>query len=246
MLIQIEINTTCNFKCFYCYGRSIPQVVMDFDTFIGIMNGLPTGKHTINLQGEGEPTLHPQFWDMVALVKAKGHNPYTITNGNAINTDNIKENFTSIGISLDTLDATEATRIGRFNLPKVIANFESLVTCMGADNVTVMTVNYGQKLLPLINYVKFNGIKNHIIQPLQTKDDYAKSHSTSEAVKCYTYSCDILNKRIMLSYGVSGIVKPCCFIKDESQYVSIADLKATLKAKRVPPSCAGCKQIISH
>jgi MoaA/NifB/PqqE/SkfB family radical SAM enzyme len=172
MFIQVEISTHCNFTCFYCAGRDMEQAYMPMAKFEQILGQIPAGRHTVCLQGEGEPTLHPGFWEMAKHIRQIGHVPYTVTNGSRIDAERLAEHFPQLAISIDTLDAVEATRIGRKNLPKVLRNFEKLLTHMGPNRLIVATVDYGQPLGDLIAFVKEKRVAQHMIQPLQVKSDY--------------------------------------------------------------------------
>jgi hypothetical protein len=55
--------------------------------------------------------------------------------------------FPRIGVSLDTLDAALAERIGRVQLPRVLRNLERLIEHMGSRRVELYTVNFGQPLV---------------------------------------------------------------------------------------------------
>ena len=127
MHIQIEVTTKCNYECFYCAGRDLPQQHLDMALFARILEGIPPGKHRISLQGEGEPTMHPNFWEMVETVIALGHMPYTITNGSLMNAEKIAKYFPRIGISLDTVDPAEAQRIKRYKLDKMLGKLDELL-----------------------------------------------------------------------------------------------------------------------
>ncbi len=107
--VQLEITTRCNYACFYCAGRDMPQQDMAWDTFAGIVDAIAEPGATVLLQGEGEPTLHPRFWDRVAYVRSKRHRTYSIINGSRVDVPRIARLFPQIGISLDTLDAAMAT-----------------------------------------------------------------------------------------------------------------------------------------
>ena len=117
MFFQFEVTTHCTFICFYCAGRDMPQKHMDWDIFERLLAGLPQGRHVVSLQGEGEPTLHPRFWDMAAAVRRCGYEPTTITNGYEIDVARMAAEMQTVAVSLDTLDEAEATRIGRLKLP---------------------------------------------------------------------------------------------------------------------------------
>lgn len=245
MLFQLEVTTHCTFTCFYCAGRDMPQRHMGWPVFQHILAGIPAGPHTVSLQGEGEPTLHPRFWDMVAAVRGRGFSPTTITNGYEIDAARIAVELPDVAVSLDTVDEAEATRIGRLKLPRVLANVERLLAAMGPGRMRIMTVDYGQDLSALRDFLRARGLKQHVVQPLQTKDDYARRYPERRPVAGrYHYRCRFLLAPAMRYYDIAGRELPCCFIKDVSAYTSIAALAAALESGAVPPPCAGCREIM--
>ncbi|MFC1589610.1 radical SAM protein, partial [Pseudomonadota bacterium] len=205
MFIQIEITTVCNYHCFYCCGRTMNQRHMDMETFEQIIDNLPDQPLTINLQGEGEPLLHPQFKNIVKTTVGHGYKPYVITNGTRLPLETIKQHFPSIGISIDTLDAQLSDRIGRVNLPKVLRNLQRLIESgYPVANINIHTVNFGQDLKPLREYLQQRGLQNHIIQPLQSKDDY---HSHYPEVRFHqpaqhNYRCPYIDNQKMLYFNI--------------------------------------------
>jgi molybdenum cofactor biosynthesis enzyme MoaA len=248
--VQIELTTVCNFSCFYCAGRDMAQRHMDMAVFSQILDRLPAGGGvTVSLQGEGEPTLHPQFWEMVDAVRAQGHHTYTITNGTRVDVAQFDAGLSSVGVSIDTLDPQEAERIGRFNLPKVLANFEALFKVMGPQRVTVHTVQYGQPIDPLRAYLQSLGVRRHIVQPLQVKDDYVRRYADLAVLKRLAppsvthFRCGFLDAPRMRFFDIDGLEMPCCFIKDASVFTSIDDLRQKLASREIPPACAGCREL---
>lgn len=252
---QLEITTRCNFSCSYCAGRDMSQQDMAWGTFSTIVDNLSRqySRCTVSLQGEGEPSLHPLFWRMADYVIANGHIPYSILNGSRIEAARIASTFPRIGVSLDTLDLGVADRIGRHNLPKVMSNLEELVAAMGPARITVMTVDLGQPLGPLRAWVRARGFGRHVIQPLASKDDYAKSYSpaVSAAVPLQRLSaprpssCRFLESDLMRFYTWNGQQLPCCFIKDTTGIGSIPELKQSLARGEVPFGCSGCQELRS-
>lgn len=68
------LTSRCNFNCDYCFGKdfmsSAPNKDMSWDVFNGLLEWLqrvPFPGNSIHLMG-GEPTLHPEFIDMVTTV----------------------------------------------------------------------------------------------------------------------------------------------------------------------------------
>jgi hypothetical protein len=210
-----------------------------------ILANIPSGLHDVSLQGEGEPTLHPRFWDMVTGVKARGFVPTTITNGYEIDTARMAAELPSVAVSIDTLDEAEASRIGRLKLPRVLASLDRLLAAMGPGRIRIMTVDYGQDLSALRTYLRQKRLHQHIVQPLQRKDDYARRYPERvSAAGRYHYHCHFLHAPVMRFYDIKGLELPCCFIKDSTGFRSIDALAADLAQRVVPQPCAGCREIM--
>lgn len=210
------------------------QKSMPFDEIKRIIDQYPRGI-VVNLQGEGEPTQHPDFEAIVRYVYDSGKLPFIITNGSRINASFIRKCFKSIGFSIDTLDDVESNKIGRFGLKYVLSALDSV-----KDIATVYTVDYGQNIEPLRQYLKAKAIP-HIIQKANTKSDYPIHKEIQE----YHYNCQYINNRQLDYYNINSKLMPCCYIKDESKCISIDDIKEKLKNRQVPDCCVGCRQI-SH
>ena len=67
--VQVKVTTRCNFRCGFCAGRHLPQKDMALDVFQHLLQSSPDLRY-IHLQGEGEPLLHPGFFEMVQMAKA--------------------------------------------------------------------------------------------------------------------------------------------------------------------------------
>ena len=63
----------------------------------------------------------------------------------------------------------------------MLQRFEALVKAMGAPRVLVHTVAMGQDLQPLLTYLETLGVKRHIVQLLNSKDDYAYRYQIGRA-----------------------------------------------------------------
>lgn len=246
MFVQIEITTHCNFTCFFCAGRDMPQRHMDMATYQAVLDRIPPGQHVVSLQGEGEPMVHPDFWTMVVRLRERGWIPYAITNGSRIDVEKLATMMPRIAFSLDTIDPAEAERIGRKHLDKVLDNLDRLLARIGPQRITIMTVDYGQPLRALIRYVQARGIMDHIVQPLQMKDDYRLRYPDRPVPpKSYTYRCRFLEHPQQLFFDLDGGLFPCCYIKNPAGYESPAQLRALLDQHEVPACCRGCREILA-
>ena len=137
--VQIEPVGECNLRCTMCpinYRDDHPlngsrHKMMDFDLFRSIVDQF-TNMKTLHLQGLGEPTLHPRFFDMVTYAVNKGIRVTTNTN---LTTLNPKRALLAVTSGLDTLhfsiDGTTAETYERIRVnarfDRVIANLENLV-----------------------------------------------------------------------------------------------------------------------
>ena len=247
--VQIEITTRCNFQCWYCAGRSVPQEDMSWEMFKSIVDTIPFAGTKVTLQGEGEPTLHPKFWEMAAYVRVKGHVPFIVTNGSRIDALRVAQTFPTVTVSLDTLDQEYADSVGRVNLPKVLENISELLKVMTPQRVTIKTVDTGQDLGPLKEYVSRVLRTKHVIVPLLAKDDYAQHYPSDTKLPPVTQyptglrirkTCSYVATPRMRFYTLNGKELPCCFIKDDSKFTSVTDMALQLRNGDVPAACTGC------
>ena len=141
--VQIEPVGQCNLRCRMCpvayrnegggpgAPAGTPPAFMPFDTFCRLIEQFPALRE-LQLQGMGEPFLHPRFLDMVRFAAARGIEVSTNTNLTALSERRAEECVASglahLCVSLDAADpaAYEYIRIGsRFD--RVTKNLERLV-----------------------------------------------------------------------------------------------------------------------
>lgn len=120
---QIEPTTRCNFTCGFCAGRAMEQRDLDWAAFRAFLVAHPGLRH-VELQGEGEPLLHPRFFDMLAACRARGIRVSLITNGSLLSPDRVERllgaGVGSIHVSIESADPTrfQAIRGGKFQKVK--------------------------------------------------------------------------------------------------------------------------------
>jgi len=85
--VLIEITSVCNFACTYCsspFGER-KKAHMPMDLFIHIANQLPgLTKQNIRMHVDGEPTMHPNFAEMVQYLNSKDFGVSLATNGSLL------------------------------------------------------------------------------------------------------------------------------------------------------------------
>lgn len=242
MLLQFEITTRCNFDCFYCAGRAMRQGDMSFAAFTELLDqhiarhGPPT---IVSLQGEGEPTLHHDFFPMAERVRAVGSTPYTITNGTYKHPDRFAGLFPRVGVSIDTLDASVASQIGRYNLPRVLEFVEALGPYAA---IVIHSVDHPLHTPPIVRWCQEKGYQ-HIVQPLQQKPDYSRHYlkDVQVPVPRGRFACIYLETPRMRYFSLDGLEMPCCFIKDGSAFEGMDAMLRHQSKGTWPSVCLGCR-----
>src|SRR5947209_16747094 len=136
--LQIEPVGQCNLRCRMCpiqfrhdgppHG---PPAFMAFDTFTRILDQFP-GLRELQLQGLGEPMMHPRFFDMVAHATARGIHVGTNTNLTLLNARRAELCVTSglaeLHASIDgaTAETYEEIRV-RSHFDRITRNLEGLI-----------------------------------------------------------------------------------------------------------------------
>lgn len=131
--IQVEVTSACNAACIYCPRTVYKEVWEDrhlpLDAFRKLAPVFEKTRH-VHLQGWGEPFLHPDFFEMVAIAKAAGWWVGTTTNGMLLNRARIIRTIESgldiIAFSLaGTGERNDAIRKGT-SLKKVLEAIQAM------------------------------------------------------------------------------------------------------------------------
>lgn len=79
--VMIEITDACNLNCHVCYKKkgtslkSLSSIRRDLETAMKLRK-----LHTVTISG-GEPTLHPELYQIVEMIKRYGFHVFLLTNG---------------------------------------------------------------------------------------------------------------------------------------------------------------------
>ncbi len=131
LYLQVEPTTRCNFKCKFCCGRKMQMNDMELGTFRKIITSFTDLRH-LQLQGEGEPLLSKDLFEMIKLTK-KYHRQAKISitmNGSLLTNGAIKQiidlDIFSVLVSIESQypDKFEYLRGGDLNKIKTnLSNF---------------------------------------------------------------------------------------------------------------------------
>ncbi|WP_232429457.1 SPASM domain-containing protein [Noviherbaspirillum autotrophicum] len=141
--VQIEPVGQCNLRCRMCPiqfrgegGPGQPRAFMDFDVFCRLIDQFPQLAE-LQLQGLGEPMLHPRFFDMVRYAAARGIAVSTNTNLTVLTDARarqcVESGLHTLHASLDgaTADTFQAIRV-RARFERVLRNLRRLVQAKAA------------------------------------------------------------------------------------------------------------------
>ena len=136
--VQLEPVGQCNLRCQMCpiqfrtdgppHG---PPAFMPFETFTGLVDQFPRMAE-LQLQGLGEPMMHPRFFDMVEYAASRGVMVSTNSNLTLLTPARaerlVRSGLEWLHVSIDgsTAETYERIRV-RSDLGKVTRNLENLV-----------------------------------------------------------------------------------------------------------------------
>ncbi len=167
--VQIEPVGQCNLRCQMCPIQfrtdgppNGPPAFMPFETFTRLVDQFPTITE-LQLQGLGEPMMHPRFFDLVQYAAARGIEVSTNSNLTLLTPPRAEQlvhsGLSHLHVSIDgaTPETYERIRV-RSRWQKVIDNLEGLVATkrrLGSDlpSVRIVAVAMRQNLDELADLV---------------------------------------------------------------------------------------------
>jgi len=177
--LKAEITTGCNMSCRFCgaansshAGRGRSGRHMDLTIFKKIIQNIPKLRW-IDLQGVGEPLVHPFFTDIIKLLTRKSISTQFTTNGTLLK-GNVIESITkgavhSVTISMSAASPEKYLKIhGADRYAQVIQNIARLVKMKRINKprlrmlAVVMSTNLGE-LNRLVDTAKDVGIDTLVL-----------------------------------------------------------------------------------
>lgn len=198
---EIGLTNRCNHHCTFC---TLDWITHGNKTLASPVLGkmIQEMKHmgvsSVYLAGEGEPTLHPEFVDIVNGIAHMGLKVAVSTNGQRFTQDVAERtlrNISWIRFSLDTIDPIlyhEIHGVGGDGLLTVLDNIQAAVdlkikhelkTDIGVQ--VILTERTALTLNPTVEYLKKIGVDNVQIKPCHNHPD--SSHTAKMDVGMYRH-----------------------------------------------------------
>lgn len=165
------------------------QSDLEFATFERALAAFPSLLQ-MDLQGEGEPLMHPRFFDMLALARRRGIAVSFITNGSLLSGEAVAQildaGVEKISVSMESADSDSFREIRGGKLEKVLAGIERLLGERAARklqrpvvglSVTVLRRTRGHLAGILALYRRLGLDGGITLQPLQRMAGYTQSYS---------------------------------------------------------------------
>ena len=155
----IEVTSTCNMKCKYCYhGEIYEHSFIDLTILEKLMIEFKeNGIKKVKISG-GEPFLHPNIWEIIDIIYNSGIEMSIVSNGSIVNYEiliNYIHKIESLNISLDSFDKNinSITRLPDFT-DKVLSLIVKIINSGHANKIAVCSVitKYNYKYIE--GYVK--------------------------------------------------------------------------------------------
>ena len=182
--VQIEVVGQCNLRCTMCaiqFRRDGPPhgplAFMPFDRFVALLDQFP-GLRELHLQGLGEPTMHPRFFDMISHATQRGFRVSTNSNLTLWSERRARQcaesGLAELSVSLDAADPAIYERIRRgAHFGKVLRNLRRVMAARAAArsqmDVRIVMVLMKQNLrdLPaLVRLAADEGVMRVFVQHL--------------------------------------------------------------------------------
>jgi radical SAM protein with 4Fe4S-binding SPASM domain len=161
MIAQIETNTFCNHKCWYCQNahyKNPASQVMSMGLFEAILKEIsaayPKNRlKTVSFAAYNEPTLDPLFKDRLRMLSQYGFNYWFITNGSRMTADLVdflnreRPSITSFHINLPAIDPEEyqqATAAPAQDIGQIRENLARLFQTRGEKDPSMAIIVHGK------------------------------------------------------------------------------------------------------
>lgn len=186
--LQVEPTTRCNFTCSFCSGRYMEQEDLPLARFREVLATFPDVEH-LELQGEGESLMHPDFLEMVRSARARGTRVSLISNGSYLSPAMIERllelEIEKISISMESADVETFRHIRGGKLEKVQRGLQTLMqerTRRGlvrpVVGLSITVLKDTQDHLPgILDLYRQLGLDGGVtLQPLSTMPPYIKNY----------------------------------------------------------------------
>ncbi|KAB0628445.1 radical SAM protein [Acinetobacter gandensis] len=223
LVVNWHITEACNYKCDYCFAKwnsNTKEILHSISKIEAVLTQIECIRHLFNTKSNkilfenlrlnlvgGETFLYEkQLRNIISLSKKYGFKLSAITNGSLFNSDNIEfiaQNFSSIGISVDSLNKDTNLMIGRSSKKKVFDYQETLLAINQMReinpnldfkiNTVVNKLNFSENLSDFIQQVKPRKWKVFKLLPIYSDKLEIQDHEFYSFIKTHAHLSEIMS-----------------------------------------------------
>lgn len=218
--LWLEITGKCNLECVHCYAESGPTIPlvgqMKFSDWVSVLEqGFALGCRKMQFIG-GEPTLHPQFLELVKRAKAIGYEFVEVyTNGTTLN-DELLGRFCEYGVHVAfsfysrNAKAHDAVTKRQGSQTRTLKNIKRAVELSIPVRVGVIEIDAdSQEVEATLEYLREIGIENPSADRMR---NFGRASLIVPTEDKYNELCGACWKG-QLTIDPAGMVYPCVFSK---------------------------------
>jgi radical SAM protein with 4Fe4S-binding SPASM domain len=223
-----------------------PLAFMPFDTFTRLIEQFPTLRE-LHLQGLGEPTMHPRFFDMVAFAAARGIRVSTNSNLTLWSERRarqcVESGLAELSVSLDAADPVIFERIRRgAHFAKVLRNLRRVMAARAAArssmDVRIVMVLMKQNLDDLPNLVRLaaaEGVTQVFVQHLC--HDFEEHTLPSDYKPIRSFIHDEMLDRVATTRVEEAFARARAAAQERGVRLRLPRLSAQPAPRPSPPRC---------
>lgn len=201
--VDIHLTNACNLRCGWCTDKDLMKVgvTMPTDKVYALLDEFSEHETGVTLEGGGEPTLHPQFSEIVDYAYRKNIGLGLITNGTRDISSDVHK-FKWVRVSLDSTNPAQYTEEkGRDRFNEVIENLKKYSESRNPER-TFLGVGY------VITTRNLEGIE-HLLEVLDSVNvDYIYFRPVEEAEDILPSVDDMLNlKKSLIKWTENKRIK---------------------------------------
>lgn len=237
-MAMIELTDDCNIKCATCIAGSCPggKMYISLEDMNKIIDTLYLEKETIDLLmlSGGEPTIHPQIFDIIDLCKKRGvRHLMIISNGVRIAKD---ENFVKelakrkqsleIYLQFDSLRSESLSDIRGLDLAEVRRNAVTMLEKYKINSTLVCIVKKGtndNELKEIIDFARnYSYVRGITLQPLKdigrgNTFDKDSNYITLTEVRELVGQTGFMNKKNMIPHPCNTACMCIGYVNDKNE-----------------------------
>lgn len=236
LYLLIEPTSICNLRCSMCFQidksfSSNKEFMgsMDFKLFTRIIDeAVAGGTKAITLASRGEPTLHPQFGEMLEYCAGKFYELKINTNALLLDTELshkiLKSKIGMVVFSMDAYDSAGYKKIRNSNeFSKVVANIKNFhkIREQHYNDHYVTTRAHGVKVEHDFNTKKFYSFWKNITDEVTLLESVSRWDTYNNPKTNNSKPCTVAFDRMYIWHD--GICNPCDV--DYKSYLKLGDVR---------------------